>query len=145
MCFNIEKRHLFFIKWLDFFIVLDRFSLIIDKETRKIKSNIFNKGSYYLSNLCFSWYQQKKELYFCSQITLILIELLWSIYQKTLLIFTNVYLTKASTTKCGLMFFIVLTRLPVLFYAAVVVVVFIAHIPFTQRKEEKNEIVTFMY
>jgi len=46
-------------------------------------------------------------------------------------------------------FFIVLTRLPVLFYAAVVVVVvvvvFIAHIPFTQRKEEKNEIVTFMY
>jgi hypothetical protein len=44
------------------------------------------------------------------------------------------------------MFFIVLTRLPVLFYAAVVVVVvFIAHIPFTQRKEEKNEIVTFMY
>jgi hypothetical protein len=50
-----------------------------------------------------------------------------------------VYLLKANATKREETFFLpVLTQLPVLFHVIFVVVVFIAYIPPSERKEEKK-------
>jgi hypothetical protein len=90
---DCASRHLYFVKGLDFFIFPDWDFLSYHK--LRNKKNILNIDFYFFS----IWTKNESYVLLSLWITLNIIELFWSIHKKTPLIFTNVYLLKASETK----------------------------------------------